>query len=325
MPLVIEHPGRYACARDALTVGLLNNMPDSALEATERQFATLLGAASGPYEVRLRFSSIPEVPRGPAARERIQREYWPLERLLADVPDALIVTGMEPKAPALEHEPYWERMMRLLEWVERHAVSSVWSCLAAHVAAQALSGVRRLRLPEKRFGVFAHHELIPHPLLQGLEAPLITPHSRWNDLPVQALKETGFQVLSASPSTGADLFVCQRSALLVAFQGHPEYEAITLLKEYRRDVGRFLQGEQPCWPTAPSGYFSRQACELLEAFRERASAASDPRSRVEFPYQELAAQCQAPWQAAGVAIYRNWLSHVAGLRGRLHLRATAKV
>src|SRR5204862_436740 len=77
----------------AIFVGLVNNMPDAALASTEAQFSALLAAAAGRHSVQLRFSSLPEVPRGPDARARIARGYCPIETLLAAEPDALIVTG----------------------------------------------------------------------------------------------------------------------------------------------------------------------------------------------------------------------------------------
>src|SRR5581483_6072192 len=99
MPLEVEHRGSCsrssAHPRDSLTIGLLNNMPDPALEATELQFAALLGAAAGARTVRLRFSSLPHLPRGPEARARIDSSYWELDELLAERPDALITTGTE--------------------------------------------------------------------------------------------------------------------------------------------------------------------------------------------------------------------------------------
>ena len=58
-----------------LRVGLVNNMPDSALEATETQFTRLLQAAAGSLPVQLRFYYVPEIPRGAAAKERIESSY----------------------------------------------------------------------------------------------------------------------------------------------------------------------------------------------------------------------------------------------------------
>jgi homoserine O-succinyltransferase len=319
MPLEIEHRGSRlrstARSREEITVGLLNNMPDPALEATEQQFGALLGAAAGSRKVRLRFSSLPELTRGPAARERIDTLYWTLDELLAGS-DALIVTGTEPRTPVLEEEPYWERLVRLIEWAETHTASTIWSCLAAHAVAQALHGVRRRRLAQKRFGVFGHRIRPGHALLEGVRAPLFTPHSRWNELPVEALEAAGFSVLSSSVETGADLFVHARRSLLVCFQGHPEYEPATLLKEYRRDVGRYLRGEQPAWPTLPHEYFSQEAVQMIEAFRQRAQARRDGELLAEFPLASLAGGLEARWQPGAVAIYRNWLHYIAVAKER---------
>src|SRR5215467_1138431 len=81
----------------AIRIGLINNMPDTALHATEAQFAGLLEGASPSQAVALRFSSLPELTRGPEAAEHIRQGYWPLEQLLDDGLDALIVTGTEPR------------------------------------------------------------------------------------------------------------------------------------------------------------------------------------------------------------------------------------
>jgi homoserine O-succinyltransferase/O-acetyltransferase len=315
MPLEIEDCGQDRPRDGAIVIALVNNMPDAALEATENQFASLLTAASGALPVRLRHAWLREVPRGPQALERINRRYFPIERLLADPPDALIVTGMEPLAASLEEEPYWDGMVRLLEWAQTHTASSVWSCLAAHAAALALHGVRRRRLPDKCFGVFEHQCLGEHALLRGVGPALPTPHSRWNELPVDKLQSAGYEILSRSTQTGADLFVSPGRSLLVCFQGHPEYDELALLKEYRRDVGRYLRAERDTWPTIPQGYFAAPGVAALEKYRAHAAKARDPALLGSFPMTELAAGIRAPWRAAGATIYRNWLTHLASARG----------
>src|SRR5947208_658186 len=50
-------------SQHTLDLALINNMPDAAIEATERQFANLLAAASGQTLVRLRTFALDEVPR----------------------------------------------------------------------------------------------------------------------------------------------------------------------------------------------------------------------------------------------------------------------
>jgi homoserine O-succinyltransferase/O-acetyltransferase len=316
MPLEIEDRGQDSPRDDAIVIALVNNMPDAALEATEGQFGSLLAAAAGDLPVRLRHAWLPGVPRGPQALERIDRRYFPMERLRAEPPDALIVTGMEPLAASLEEEPYWNSMVRLLEWAQTHVASSVWSCLAAHAAALALHDVRRQRLPDKCFGVFEHQCVGDHALLHGVGPKLPTPHSRWNELPVDKLRSAGYEILSSSTRTGADLFVAPGRGLLVCFQGHPEYDELALLKEYRRDVGRYLRAERETWPTMPQGYFAGPDIATLAKYRARAEKARDPALLAAFPMAELAAGIRAPWRAAGATIYRNWLTHLVSLRAR---------
>lgn len=296
-----------------LRVGLVNNMPDGALEATETQFTRLLQAAAGPFPVQLRFYYLPEIARGAPARDRIERNYWPIQALEQQPPAALIVTGMEPGGGALTAEPYWESFVKLLQWADAHTVSSVWSCLAAHAAAQCLHGVQRRRRAEKLSGVFDHQLRPGHALLAGVSEPFRLPHSRWNDLPVEELQAAGYTILSSSATTGADTFVEQRRSLFVCFQGHPEYEETSLLKEYRRDVGRFLRGQQANYPAQPQNYFSPAVGAALDAFRERALAAPREELLAEFPAIE-AGGVRNTWQAPAALIYRNWLAHVAQAR-----------
>lgn len=332
MPLDIERP----CSRDGLTrhdasritIGLVNNMPDSALESTEAQFSRLLSAASDSLDVRLRLFFLPEVPRGQAGLEHINAgTYWPIEALLREsMPvDALIVTGMEPCAPLLSDEPYWESMGRLLEWAQANTSSSIWSCLAAHAAVEHLDGIRRRRLERKRCGVFAHTTLEGEALLQGVEAPLHIPHSRWNELPLEQLREAGYSILSSSPETGADMFTKQTRSRLIFFQGHPEYEETTLLREYRRDIGRFLRGQQQSYPTLPHQYFSAPALELLDAFEKRALAAPSPDLLADFPAAAIGDTLRNTWGRSAIRIYRNWLTHLVRARETKEILSPARV
>ena len=315
-----RRPARAAAGQQAreraISVALVNNMPDAALESTEAQFSGLLRAAAGARPVRLRFSSFLELPRGRDAQARIARSYWPIETLLAERPDALIVTGTEPIAPRLADEPYWARLTALMDFAEEHTAASVWSCLAAHAAAEHFDGIVRRRLPEKRCGVYAHSLLAGHPLLAGVAAPLAMPHSRWNELPVDELRAAGYQVLSFSPETGADAFVRRERSLMLFFQGHPEYEDTTLLKEYRRDVGRFLAGQQAGYPSMPHGYFSAEAVAVLDRFRERALRERTPALLEQFPFAAAAAALSNAWRPAAVSLYRNWLDFIATQRTR---------
>ena len=110
-----------------------------------------------------------------------------------------------------------------------------------------------------------------HPLVQDAPSQLSVPHSRWNEVREEDLISNGYDVLTKSATAGVDLFVKQqRKSLFVYFQGHLEYEAQSLLGEYRRDIGRFLRQEIGYYPTMPTGYFDDEVAELLIAFQGRA-------------------------------------------------------
>jgi homoserine O-succinyltransferase/O-acetyltransferase len=323
MPVEIEsrpalsaarHKPHRAADAGAIVIGLVNNMPDAALQATEAQFGSLLEQASGAEAVRLRLASLPGLPRSPEASAHIARAYWPLEELLGSSLDALIVTGTEPRAPVLRQEPYWESFVDLLAFARARTAASIWSCLAAHAAVLSMDGIERQRLAEKRCGVYAHRILEGHPLLAGVSSPLPMPHSRWNELSPAALRAAGYTLLSWSEEAGADAFVREERSLLLFFQGHPEYENVTLLKEYRRDVGRYLSGQQAHYPTLPYGYLSGASTRMLEEFRDEASRNRSAALLESFPFVRLAADLGNSWRASAVALYRNWLSCIRASR-----------
>src|SRR5437763_7970494 len=85
-------------------IGLVNNMPDAALEATERQFRTLLSEAAEGIVVRFSLFALPEVRRSEEARRRIAASYSSINAIWDNRLDGLIVTGAEPMAANLMDE-----------------------------------------------------------------------------------------------------------------------------------------------------------------------------------------------------------------------------
>ncbi len=300
--------------RPEIVVALVNNMPDTAVEGTENQFNSLLAAAAGTTHIRLRYASPAEITRGPAIAARMAERYWQLEELYAEPPDALIVTGTEPRAASLSDEPYWPRLVELIDFARSRLSASVWSCLAAHAAVLHLDGIGRDRLSEKRCGVYDHTVLAGHPLTAGLSSPLSTPQSRWNDLPVADLEAAGYEILSRSPETGADTFAKSGKNLMLFFQGHPEYEERTLLKEYRRDVGRFICGQQDRYPKLPAGYFGPEARALLIDFEQKLIAGKLKEPLAAFPFSAVAALLVNTWSESATRFYANWLAYVVACK-----------
>lgn len=295
-----------------VNIGLINNMPDAALEATERQFLTLLDSAADGILVRLSFYALPDVPRSDRGRQHVKRFYSGLESLWSSQLDGLIVTGREPQTPNLKDEPYWGSLTRILDWAEDNTHSTVWSCLAAHAALLHMDGIARRKSKEKRCGVFDCVRLSDHALLAELPSRFRVPHSRWNDLSEDELTACGYSVLTQAQDAGADTIVKQRNSLFVFLQGHPEYESDTLLLEYRRDVRRYLTGEADAYPSTPQGYFDEATEGALTALRQKAISCRREELLADITAAVNGKTIRYPWRSTAARIYGNWLAYLWG-------------
>jgi homoserine O-succinyltransferase len=171
---------RHPAGSEWIEIGLLNNMPEAALESTEQQFLELLGAAAGDSWVHLRFFALPGVPRSERGRSYLSQSYCDVRDISQADLDGLIVTGTEPKAANLADEPYWGPFTQLVDWAAHNTISTIWSCLAAHVAVLHLDQIERTPLPEKCIGVFDCDKVADHPLSLNLPSRSAVPHARWN-------------------------------------------------------------------------------------------------------------------------------------------------
>src|SRR5271154_6263808 len=136
-----EGPVGWTCA-------LVNNMPDAAFGATERQFMGLLAAGSGCETVLLTRHTMVGVPRGERIRARIAAEYRPLDDITSDPPDLLVVTGSNPIESRIEDEPYWSDLHGLLKWGSENVPAMVLSCLSAPPAGQMHGRLRPAGQPD---------------------------------------------------------------------------------------------------------------------------------------------------------------------------------
>jgi homoserine O-succinyltransferase len=313
-------PARTSNA-NCIDIGLINNMPGAALEATERQFSALLDAAAHGIVVRLTLYAMPDVPRTEAGRRHVSSFYSDIGELWNNHLDGVIVTGAEPRALSLKDEPYWGSLTTLLEWAERHTHSAVWSCLAAHAAILHLDGIGRRPLKNKRFGVFECAKVSNHPLAATVPSRLQMPHSRWNDIAEDDLTTCAYHILTRSEDAGIDSFVKPGNSVFVFFQGHPEYDADTLLLEYRRDIRRFLRRERDSYPSMPQGYFDEDTVDVMTALRERALSNRREELLADFPTALVAGKVPNTWRSAATRLYRNWLLYLSAQKER-HMRAS---
>jgi homoserine O-succinyltransferase len=182
--------------------------------------------------------------------------------------DGVIMTGTEPRQPDLRQEPYWPALTSVLDWAESNTSSTILSCLAAHAGVLHSDGINRYPLRDKQFGVFEFTQSSNHQFTNNTGKQVRFPHSRWNEVQAEELSASGYYLLTHSVAGGVDSFVKKKKqSLFLHFQGHPEYGAQTLLKEYRRDIKRFLRKERDTYPSMPKGYFDASAAELLTRFQ----------------------------------------------------------
>ena len=296
----------------ALHIGLLNMMPDAALGATERQFFRLVGSSNPISQFYIHPFTLDEIPRGPAAREHIDRYYEPLADIQAAGLDALIISGANVSRPDLSEEVFWDPLCRVIDWADSNVTSTLCSCLATHAVLLARYGIRRQSLPGKCWGVYEHDVVRKdHPLVQDINTRLFVPHSRFNEVTEQQLIDAGLHVLISGQEPGMQLSVSPDGFRTVFLQGHPEYDSISLMKEYKRDVGEFIQGRRPQYPPIPQHYFDRYTKALFDEYKERVNTAMAQSSPIpEFPEKLAVHRLSNTWHDSGEALVGNWIGLV---------------
>jgi len=297
-----------------VSLAFINNMPDAALEDTELQFFELLDLASGEMPVYVRLYSLRGISRTERGLNHLGRFYSDFDELWLRRVDGAIITGTEPHQPNLQDEPYWKLLAEVFDWAGRNTKSTILSCLAAHASVLQNDGIRRHRLPDKQFGVFQSKKTNSHHLTEHVSDVVCFPHSRWNEVRESDLTSAGYMVITKSRDAGADLFVKkQKQSLFVHFQGHPEYNEDTLLKEYRRDIKRYLRGERETYPSMPKGYFNEQFAQALLKFQFSVSSLEGEEALGSFPESAIG-DLHNTWKSSAVSVYRNWLRYVLSAR-----------
>jgi len=300
---------RRKAANEVLTIGLVNNMPDSALQATERQFTQLLKAAAGDSRIHFHCFSLPSIKRSQIASQIIEGHYADIADLDRLHIDALIVTGAEPNAATLPEEPFWPELTAVIDWAEANTRSTIWSCLAAHAAVLHLDGIERQRLDAKCSGIFDCSKAADDGLLRNVSSPLKISHSRFNALRSSDLAARGYRVLTESAEAGVDIFAKQLRSQFIFFQGHPEYDALSLQREYLRDITRFLAGQRDVYPAFPRNYFTSETEHRLTNFQKLARIERKLPLSAELPKLTLRPDIAAG--AAASAIFGNWLDDLS--------------
>lgn len=295
-----------------LHIGLLNMMPDAALAATERQFFRLVGESNPIAQFYVHPFTLPELRRSDEARAYIDRYYEPVEKIQAEGLDALIVTGANVSGSVLANQPFWEPLRNVIDWAMENVTSTLCSCLATHAMLQFHYGQHRIAQPRKIWGVFPHRVVdTSHPLVNDVDTRFDVPHSRWNAITRQQFDAAGLRVLVESAEAGVHLATSADGLRVVFFQGHPEYDTISLLKEYKREVALYATGKRATYPPFPHQYLRSREQAVLGEYRLRLEAALAAGATLPvFPEALVARRLDNTWHDTAEAVVGNWMGSV---------------
>lgn len=294
-----------------LHIGLLNMMPDAALAATERQFFRLIGESNPIAQFYVHPFTLPELERGADAQAYIDSYYEPFEKIREEGLDALIITGANVVGPQLDNQPFWEPLKAVADWALENVTSTLCSCLATHAMLQFRHGKVRVPQGEKIWGVFPHRVVDKqHPLVNDVNTRFDVPHSRWNAVTPEQFRDAGLHVLVKS-GIGVHLATSTDGLRVVFFQGHPEYDTVSLLKEYKREVLLWADGQRDDYPPFPANYLGPRAQAVLNEYRLRLEAANPGNTgRPDFPEAQLIDLLDNTWHDTAEAVVGNWIGLV---------------
>ena len=292
-----------------LHIGLLNMMPDTALEATERQFLRLIGESNPIAQFYVHPFTLDELPRGDAAREHINKYYEPYSKIRAEGLDALIITGANVVGSELSNQAFWQPLIEVADWAHQSVTSTVCSCLATHAVLQFRYKQKRFPQTSKKWGVFPHFiEDKSHPLVMDINTRFDVPHSRWNTVTREQFDVAGLRVLVESDDGCVHLATSADGIRTVFFQGHPEYDTISLLKEYKREIRAFVAGQRQEYPPFPENYFG--TFEKAVCYEHRLSVTEAIKNKTvlpEFPEELLSNRVDNTWRDTAGGVLGNWM------------------
>ncbi len=247
--VISEEAARMQDIRPA-RIGLLNLMPAAAMGQTEEQWLKYISHTLLQIEpVLLKFDDDFRERDGASRAKHLSR-YESFSRATEHGLDGLIITGdnleldqsvvsASRKLLGFKEIRYAAQLEEVARYARKNIYSTIYSCLASHFALHAFYGLQRSIGQEKIFGVYSHK--VPNgassEMMMNMNDEIIAPHSRWGDVPTEALLAARISVLASNDKIGWLLAEDKNDAdgHDLYIQGHPEYDKYDMDSEYRRD------------------------------------------------------------------------------------------
>jgi len=300
-----------------LHIGLLNMMPDAALEATERQFLRLVGESNPIAQFFVHPFTLDALPREAAARKHIDQYYESFDEIKQQGLDALIITGANVIGADLSEEVFWDPLIEVADWAHEQVTSTLCSCLTTHAVKDFRYGQRREKLRSKKWGVFRHQVVdSAHPLVADINSEFDVPHSRWNSVYPEQFEAAGLKILVMGDDGCVHLATSPDGFRTIFFQGHPEYDTVSLLKEYKRDVNLYINREVDTYPPMPENYFGEFSAAVMREYQGRIDRSLRLQSAIpEFPEHLVLHHLKNTWRDTASAVVGTWVGLVYQMTG----------
>ncbi len=216
-----------------LKIALVNLMPTKI--DTETQFSRLLG--NTPLQVELELIQMKSYQSKNTSEEHMLSFYKTFDDIKNEKFDGMVITGAPIETMDFEEVEYWTELCELMEWSRTHVHSTLHICWGAQAALYYHFGIPKIPLDKKVFGVFPHViEEKNNLLFRGSDDEFLVPHSRHTMVKREDIEYCRKLKIIASSEEAGVYAAMAGEGKQIFIMGHPEYDPLTLKKEYDRDV-----------------------------------------------------------------------------------------
>ena len=256
-----------------INIGILNLMPLK--EDTELQI--LRSLSNTPLQVDVTFLAVKSHVSKNTSLSHLNKFYQTFDDIKNQNLDGLIITGAPVEQMEYEEVDYWDEVCEIMEWSKTHVTSTLHLCWGAQAGLYYHYGIPKHMLKEKKFGVYEHHvKNRKVPLVRGFDDYFMAPHSRHTEVLKEDIEAVDdLTILAESEEAGVFLVIANEGRKIFVM-GHPEYDSMTLHKEYMRDKEKGI-------PIAPPKNY--------------------------YPDDDDTKKPRLQWRSHGNALYLNWLNY----------------
>lgn len=225
-----------------LQIAILNLMPLK--QDTELQLLRAL--SNTPLQIDVTFIQTESHISKNTSHSHIKKFYETFTDIKDKNFDGLIITGAPVEKLDFEEVNYWDELTKIMEWSKEHVTSTLHICWGAQAGLYYHYGLKKHLLDKKVFGVFEHHVMNRKvPLVRGFDDYFMAPHSRHTEVRAEDIRKIpDLTILAESDEAGVFLAIADEGRRIFVM-GHPEYDRVTLDKEYKRDKAKGLPIDLP--------------------------------------------------------------------------------